>query len=284
MGWTYNGRMPEVNYYAVRNGVLLQNTLTAGSEAPHYHFQNSVGPRLPFRLDFRARVLESDPDNAHFGFDVAVFTGREEFEIGVSARYLRDGASTFTMLFDATSFHDFSMRGILGAGYALSSDGLVVAHGASHSQIGYPNVVYFGDGTQGQNARAELTALSFTQTRVVGQNPPASPLVPNKTAVDLTIVDGPATETVPNVIGLSQPAAEAAIVTANLKLGGITSAPHPTIPAGQVSDQSPLPNIHVPKDTPVAIVMSTGPPGPVNVAPTITSAPVLTATAGQPYG
>jgi RHS repeat-associated protein len=283
-GWAYLGSAtPEVNFYAVSSGVLLQNTLAAGSDAPHYEFRNSVGPRHPFRMDFRARVLESVPDEAHWGFDAAVFTGREEFEIGVSTRFLRDNGKPFTMPFNATDYHDFSMRGTPGAGYMLSSDGLIIAEGSRQAVV-YPASVYFGDGTTGQNARAEISALSFTQPRVVGQNPPAGTLVPNKTAVDLTIVDGPTTETVPNVIGLSQPAAEAAIVTANLKLGGITSAPHPTIPAGQVSDQSPLPNIHVPKDTPVTIVISTGPPGPINLPPVITSAPLLTATASQPYG
>lgn len=45
-----------------------------------------------------------------------------------------------------------------------------------------------------------------------------------------------------------------------------------------MSDQSPLPNIRVPKDTPVAIVMSTGPPGGVDA-----STAILTATVGQPY-
>ena len=182
---------------------------------------------------------------------------------------------------DGTQFRVLRLRGVSHDVSSLLVDGALIGMVTPVIRpTGWLYTLEFGDETGSQNARAEIAAYSFTQPHVVGQNPPAGTLVPNKTAVDLTIVDGPATETVPNLIGLTEAQASAAILAANLTVGAVSSAPSNTIPAGQASDQSPLPNIHVPKDTPVNIVISTGPP---NRAPSITSTPSLAAAVDQPY-
>jgi hypothetical protein len=277
--------------FAVDGGVLGMNSLGKGG-GQYYESESVVDSRLPWIISVRGRVMEQEGDMANnkFAFAYGSCIIDQCLISGHSIAAMMDWLPGTVRAFDSTQFHTYELRGEFDRGYKLNIDGTFFASDKSYfydypNSLSFvrPNVLMFGDYSSGPNTRAEFAAYSFTQPRVVGQNPPPGTLVPNKTAVDLTIVDGPATETVPNVIGLSQPAAQAAIVTANLKLGGVTSAPHPTIPAGQVSDQSPLPNIHVPKDTPVAIVMSTGPPGPIHLAPAITSTPVLTATAGQPY-
>ncbi|EXI66571.1 MAG: Cell wall-associated polypeptide CWBP200 [Candidatus Accumulibacter adjunctus] len=291
-GWAYEAAfnpVSEERIFSLASGRLIQNSIgipMTGHDHNAYRMVVDISPRLPFAAEIAASVLEEQATYS-FGFCFDIETKPRLFGVGVGqSGLLAQGTPASLGSTTVAQLHTYRMSGTGGGAFTFSLDGE-----ARSSGIGSPAIpplaassLLFGDCTGGNNARAEITAYSFTQPRVVGQNPPAGTLVPNKTAVDLTIVDGPATETVPNVIGLSQPAAEAAIVTANLKPGAVTSAPHPTIPAGQVSDQSPLPGIHVPKDTPVAIVMSTGPPAPVNVAPIITSAPVLTATAGQPYG
>ena len=296
-GWIYAAAgtaIQESDVFSVRGGTLFQNSIGAGfatGVGHRYDLLSVADLRLPLSINVRARVLQEEGNittNSYgFGFGAYLGTavGTEIMQIGIGVSRIVDRFDVpLAIAVDNTQFHEYVFTAVPGQGSQLLRDGTVV--GTSRTRVDGPwrNFIFLGDTTAGTNARAEIAAYSFTQPRVVGQNPPAGTLVPNKTPVDLTIVDGPATETVPNVIGLARPAAEAAIVTANLKVGGVTSAPHPTIPAGQVSDQSPLPNIHVPKDTPVAIVMSTGPPAPVNVAPIITSAPVLSATAGQPYG
>ncbi len=65
---------------------------------------------------------------------------------------------------------------------------------------------------------------------------------------------------VPTVVGLTQSAATAAIVTANLTVGTITNAAHPTIPAGSVVSQNPAGGATAPPNSAVALVVSTGPP------------------------
>ncbi len=290
-GWTYfafNNSASEASVFAINAGTLFQNSFGVGFQGQgsnRYNFWDLVDLRLPLEISLRARVLQEEGDVGNpCGFGFGAFTAKEAVGICLGTNQLQDqrGKTGPTLSIDGTVFRDYRLAAQPGIGFEFFADGSRV-HSGPTVATGFQNHLNVGDGTGGTNAKAEVTAYSFTQPRVVGQNPPAGTLVPNKTNVDLTIVDGPATETVPNLISLSQPSAEAAIVAANLKVGGITSAPHPTIPAGQVSDQSPLPNIHVPKETPVASVMSTGPPGPVNVAPVITSAPVLTATAGQTY-
>jgi RHS repeat-associated protein len=286
-GWTYRASgnfAREDRVFSVVGQTLVQDSIGvgfAGQGHNSYDFLGVVAQRLPLAVQVYSRIVAEEGGNRPYGFCFEARTDRDFFDTGLGLTRIADAFLT-TVDFNTAQFHQYQLNAIPGVGYRLLIDGQLVQTGKPKPLIS-PNQIILGDCTGGTNARAEVTAYSFTQPRVVGQNPPAGTLMPNRTAVDLTIVDGPATETVPNILGLSQPAAEAAILAANLKVGGITSAPHPTIPAGQVSDQSPLPNIHVPKDTPVAIVMSTGPPGPVNVAPVITSMPVLAATAGQPY-
>ena len=174
------------------------------------------------------------------------------------------------------------LRRTPGGGYRLCVDGRFVHNGPRFAEprCDY-TLVCSATAPTATNARAEVTAYSFTQPRVVGQNPPAGTLVPNKTAVDLTIVEGPATETVPNVIGLTRAEADAAIVAANLKVGAViqraqhhgprragerpvTACRHPRA-EGHAGGNRDLDGAH-----------------PI-VAPVITSAPVTTATAGVLY-
>jgi YD repeat-containing protein len=287
-GWTYQteSSVPESRAFSVDGTSLRLDTTGLGvNQTAFYDMFGAVERRWPFKANVRAQVLSEElalPNNA-LGMNFTV-RGRQVglFSVGLgAARIQLQGLEVIS--FDTAASHDYLLEGQPAQGYRLAVDGVLLRTGAAALDSDPPSRLRLGDVTFGPNSRAEISAYSYTQPRVVGQNPPPGTLVPNKTPVDLTIVDGPATETVPNVIGLSQAAAEGAIVTANLKLGGITSAPHPTVPAGQVSDQSPLPNIHVPKDTPVNVVLSTGPPAPTNRAPTITSTAPTIATAGAAY-
>jgi len=293
-GWTYftyGTPAPEAQVFSLASGVFSQDSLTvgfAGQGTNRYVMHDTVDVRLPFSLFLTARVLaeEGSVSSNNFGFAVGALTTTHAIEAGFGTTGIQDISNVaIASGVDNTTFHSFRLDGAMGIGYRFFTDDNLVASGptvATGNDQGRAHLL-LGDNTGGTNARAEVTAFSFTQPRVVGQNPPAGTLTQNQTAVDLTIVDGPATETVPNLTGLTQTQASAAILAAHLTVGVTRSAPSVTVPADQVSDQSPLPNIHVPKNTPVNLVLSTGPPASTNHAPTITSTQVTTATVGQPY-
>ncbi len=68
--------------------------------------------------------------------------------------------------------------------------------------------------------------------------------------------------TVPNVVGQSQAAAEAAITSAGLAAGAITTAHSNSVPAGQVISQTPSGGSTVAEGTAVALTISSGLPLP----------------------
>ena len=70
---------------------------------------------------------------------------------------------------------------------------------------------------------------------------------------------GPGTETVPDVVGLSQASAEAAITGANLTVGAVTQENSDTVPEGNVISQSPTGGTSVAAGSPVDLVVSDGP-------------------------
>jgi beta-lactam-binding protein with PASTA domain len=81
----------------------------------------------------------------------------------------------------------------------------------------------------------------------------------NMAIVELTPGVAPVNVSVPNVVGLTQTAAQAAITGASLTAGAVTNANHATVPAGQVMSQNPLPGTSVAPNSSVSLVMSLGP-------------------------
>jgi beta-lactam-binding protein with PASTA domain len=99
---------------------------------------------------------------------------------------------------------------------------------------------------------------------VISQNPAAGAGAALGSAVDLVISDGPAPVTVPNVVGMTQAAAQAAITGASLIVGNVTTTYSPTVPAGDVISQNPAGGATVDQGTAVDLVVSDG-PEPVTV-------------------
>jgi Big-like domain-containing protein/PASTA domain-containing protein/lysyl oxidase len=93
---------------------------------------------------------------------------------------------------------------------------------------------------------------------------------------------------VPDVVGKTQSDASNAITTAGLTVGATTTASSTSVPPGSVISQNPVANTLVAPNTPVALVISSGPP-PLAVdkfvfsdgAGTRTTAPFSTASAGE---
>ena len=92
---------------------------------------------------------------------------------------------------------------------------------------------------------------------VVDQSPAPGERVEENGTVTLTVGDGPAVVTVPDLVFASE--AAATLEYEGLALGSIQEAPSETVPAGQVVETSPAEGTEVDRNTPVDIVVSTGP-------------------------
>ncbi|HOH49649.1 MAG TPA: PASTA domain-containing protein, partial [Candidatus Hydrogenedentes bacterium] len=106
---------------------------------------------------------------------------------------------------------------------------------------------------------------SYSETvpagQVMSQNPEAGASVAAGTAVDLEVSKGPVPtgdNEVPNVVGMTQAEAEAALTGAGLTVGTVTEVNSGTVPAGQVISQNPAAGLMVADGTPVNLVVSKG--------------------------
>ena len=112
----------------------------------------------------------------------------------------------------------------------------------------------------------------------MGQSPAAGASVPKGTAVILTVSLGQPAITVPNVVGMIQSDAEAAIIAAKLTVGTVTTAYSNTVPTGKVITQNPAAGASVAQGSSVSLVVSLGPPPPVTPPDPATVAPPVDGT------
>ena len=98
---------------------------------------------------------------------------------------------------------------------------------------------------------------------VIGQDPAAGTAVSPGSAVVLTISTGPSEPgqvQVPDVVGMTQSAAESAIDAAGLVVGTVDQASSSTVPKGNVISQSPAAGTSMASGSAVDLVVSSGPP------------------------
>ena len=152
-----------------------------------------------------------------------------------------------------------------------TSVNLVVSNGPS--PVAVPNVV----GQTQTAAQAAVTAatlangtvtLAYSSTvasgLVISQTPVSGTSVLPGTSVDLVVSNGPAPVAVPNVVGQTQAAAQAAVTAATLANGTVTLAYSSTVASGLVISQSPAAATSALPGTAVDLVVSNG-PAPVTV-------------------
>ena len=115
-----------------------------------------------------------------------------------------------------------------------------------------------------QNANLTVSELPVTSAKpaglVISQDPQAGAKVKENTTVALTVSTGPGNTTVPPVIGETLDQAKSSIRMANLRVGRIEHQSSTTYGAGQVIATSPQAGATPGVDTPVTIIVSTGPP------------------------
>jgi beta-lactam-binding protein with PASTA domain len=103
------------------------------------------------------------------------------------------------------------------------------------------------------------------------------------TAVDdMTVVVSVATVTVPDVVGLSQVAAEGAITSVGLTVGTVSTSTSATVPAGDVISQTPAGSTSVAAGSAVDLVVSVGAtPPPTTIIRVNAGGPDFTDSLGQ---
>jgi eukaryotic-like serine/threonine-protein kinase len=118
----------------------------------------------------------------------------------------------------------------------------------------------------------ELTGTSATvgKGKVFKQSPPAGTTVKHGDTITYYVSTGTPQATVPDLSGLTQAQALAALQGVGLTLGTVTQQPSDVVPLGQVVSQDPAANTKVDQGSAVSIVISTGTPSP-SPSPSITT-------------
>jgi hypothetical protein len=218
----------------------------------------TASPSSPLAFSVTASDPDGDPLSYSWTLDgVAVMTG-------TSFVYTPPVGATGTRI----------VRVTVSDGNALSPDAaeqrVVRIETAPPVLIPVPNVV----GITQAAAEAAITAAGLAVGNVttafdpvvpagsvISQLPAAGTEVAAGTPVALVVSLGPEPVLipVPNVVGITQAAAEAAITAAGLVVGNVTTAFDPVVPAGSVISQLPAAGTEVAAGTPVALVVSLGP-------------------------
>jgi hypothetical protein len=173
-GWGYassNGA-PEGQIFSVNGTDLHMDTTQFDPQQTStlYQLANVVDPSLPFELDVTARVTQTVlttplevPDD--FGFFFGINGAGAVPLIGLSTNAIQS-AATFGVSdipFNNTVFNNYALIGNAAGSYQLYVNGNFVLSGTYTPQA---VVLEFGDGTNGENAQADITNFVFTQSSV----------------------------------------------------------------------------------------------------------------------
>jgi len=109
-------------------------------------------------------------------------------------------------------------------------------------------------------SETQQTSETVPAGHVVSQTPASGTSVDEGSGVDLVVSSGAPQVTVPNVVGLTQAAAGAAIVNAGLVVGTVTQQSSTTVAAGSVISQNPTTGVEVDSGSAVDLVASSGTP------------------------
>ena len=135
----------------------------------------------------------------------------------------------------------------------------------------------------------EVNHDTIAAGQVISQTPGGGAAVPSGTLVELVVSLGPALVTVPDVVGIAQAAAQAAITDAGLTVGSSTTANSDSIPAGSVISQNPAAGTLVPRASSIDLTISLGsaipglPPDPTTVAPPVDPTVATTVAAATEF-
>ncbi len=155
---------------------------------------------------------------------------------------------------------------VLGGGAYLLASALLKGNDRP-VQVRVPNVIGFTQGAAESAIRAaglkpvvrtRVTSNPADYGNVIDQIPAGDALVRRGDTVTITVGKAPKQVDVPDLTGMTQDEARAALEARGLNLGNVTTAPSPQL-TGTVIDQNPAPGTPVSKGSSVDIVLSEGP-------------------------
>ena len=117
-----------------------------------------------------------------------------------------------------------------------------------------------------------------TENTIVAQDPTSGAPIHKGDTITVTIVTGVGTVMVPNITGMTETDAKAALVSAGLQLGSSTEEYDPSVPAGDVVSSNPSAGIAVQYGTSVNYVLSKGPAPSPSASPSASPSPTPTPT------
>ena len=172
-GWSYSGSGPDGAVFTVSGEVLTQNSLGIGGNPAYYRLNDAVNPTLRYSIAFEGRLLENEvifPEDPR-AYAVQMDLVSQAVGVGLSSQgVVVFGPSGQTLLFnnsiDTSKFHLYMLQGRpQDRTWELFVDGTRLGDGITE-QGSFPNAVYFGDLTDGENARGEWAGLSVhSETR-----------------------------------------------------------------------------------------------------------------------
>lgn len=171
-GWTYlHGTSPvaETSVFSVDDTMLHMNTLGMGDSGFAYLLPGVVDPTAPFSLTVRARVnaYGDDTNNNPWGFQIAVYTGSEGYEVGISPNRIFAGDEVTGQYLsetrDITHWHDYRIESNGDGFFEVFQDDVKLGTTVHARPASDYWGLYIGDGTAGANADVDISYYSFTQ-------------------------------------------------------------------------------------------------------------------------
>ena len=168
---------------------------------------------------------------------------------------------------------------------------LVSSKGPTSTVVYAPNLV--SESYNQAQLDAQRVGLSLTVTfkandttqadgTVVAQDPAASTQMHQGDTITITVLQGQANVTVPNLAGMTERDAVNALTSAGLQVGVRSDAYDPTVQAGQIISTNPRSGIQVQKGSTVDYVVSKGPTPTPTPTPTPVPTPAPTPTPAPP--
>ena len=173
-GWSYGDfakSQPETAVMQLADGELRYDTTYTGG-TPGYTRGPLAWDTDAFIVEFTMKVSNMVPSNGHAPFSAAVGVGNDYYRIAVGITPTNVGVSvdgTTTAGYRASgldnqAFHNYMLQGTFGVDWTLFRDNVSILTGGwaqPYLLPGYPNGIWFGDGTIGSNAAVSISALSL---------------------------------------------------------------------------------------------------------------------------
>jgi hypothetical protein len=191
-----------------------------------------------------ANVSVTNTDNDVAGITVNPTSGMTTTEAG--------GTATFTVVLNTRPLFNVT----IGLSSSDTTEGTVAPASLTFT---------FANGTTPQTVTVTGVNDSVVDgdvgyTIVTAAATSVDPIYDGRNASDVSVTNIDNDVAVPNVVGLTQAAAQTALTNAGLTVGTVTTSPSETVPAGNVISQTPAAEASTTLGSAVALVISSGPP------------------------